>query len=145
MTAPRTEVHAVTLIRPGGRIELAEFLLEYDPPPICLSLRRWGGTIRRTARDFFDALQEIRLELEKEGVLVHCYGGSRNVYPTAMQRATGLGKQAYKLVAGRPREDVVSIFASGEDLDPCSVREQQEYYQTWCASWKGGGAERPRG
>ena len=136
MNAPRIESYAATLIRPGGRIELAEFILEYDPPLVRLSLRRWGGTISRCAKDFFDALGEIRPELEKEGILVHCYGGSRNVYPTTMQRTAGLGKQAYKLAAGKPREEVVAIFDYGRDLDPCPVREQLEFYQSWCAGWK---------
>jgi len=141
MDAPRIETHAATLIRPGGRIELAEFILEYDPPPVRLTLRRWGGTITRTARDFFDALREIRLELEKENILVHCYGGSRNVFPTGMQRTAGLGKQAYRLEGGRPRELVVSIFDTGPDMDSCTVREQREFYESWCASWKTPSAE----
>jgi len=139
MTAPRTEIRAVTLIRPGGRIELAEFVLEFDSP-VRLSLRRWNGTISRSARDFWDALLEIRLELEKEGILVHCYGGSRDVYPTSMQRITSLGKQAYRLEAGQPREVVVGTFDAGEDLDPCPVQEQQEFYRSWCAGWKASGA-----
>ncbi len=140
MNAPRIETRPATLIRPGGRIELAEFILEYDPPPVRLSLKRWGGTITRSAHDFFDALREIRVELEKENILLNCYGGSRNVHPTAMQRTTGLGKQAYKLAAGKPREVVVHIFDSAPDLDPCTVKEQLEYYQLWCATWNTPGA-----
>lgn len=135
MPTPRIETRAATLVRAGGRIEIAEFVLEHDPPPVRLTLRRWGGTLTREAHDFFDALREIRVELEKEGILVNCYGASRNVHPSGMQRSVGLGKQAYKLVAGKPREETVHIFDSGPDVDPCTVLEQMEFYRTWSASW----------
>jgi hypothetical protein len=56
------------------------------------------GTEVRTAEsgeDFFEALKELRQELEKNGALLHCFGASENVYPSGMQidGACGFGLQ----------------------------------------------------
>jgi hypothetical protein len=77
--------------------------------------------------------------LEKENLLLHCYGASRNVYPSAMMRGMGTGDKAYKLHMGQPakQEDIVSLFDTGPDVLPTTVADQEEYYERWLSSLGG--------
>ncbi len=86
--------------------------------------------------DFFEALCIIRRQLETRGILVACYGVSRNVYPSAMCRDMRRGLRAYKLVKGQngKQEDLVSIFDFGADVEPATVDEQRKFWKEWLQS-----------
>src|SRR5205823_5490193 len=68
--------------------------------------------IAESEHDFFEALQRLRLQLEKDGALLHCFGASENVYPSGMQRSMRPAILAYRTKIGSPasREDIVNIF-----------------------------------
>lgn len=103
----------------------------------CTVSLTYGGTvIERSDRDYFESLCRIREALELEGYRPHCYGASRNVFPSGMQRQDGGGDIAYRLSMGRRAgsEDVVDIFESGEDVVPASVSEQHAFFQQWLRS-----------
>lgn len=90
----------------------------------------------QSTESFFDALCKLRLEIEKNSGLLHCYGASKNVYPSPMQISMGnavlayrnyMGKQAYSL-------DIVNIFDSGTDVEPSTVCDQYNFHYKWLRS-----------
>jgi len=93
-----------------------------------------GKEIHGEARDYFDALCQIRTMLEKEGLLLFCHGASLNVFPSGMARDMGQGLKAYRLEMGRPGRDLVGIFESGPDVNPSSVERQRAFWTDWLAS-----------
>ena len=95
-------------------------------------------SIEAKAEDFFDALCQIRLKLEKEGLIPFCYGASLNVYPSGMARDMGSGNRAYKLQIGQHAsgKNLVGIFDEGPDVIPVFVARQKEYWEEWLASKK---------
>lgn len=107
-----------------------------DPEMVRLSLRFQKREITKVDTDYFAALCAIRVELETMGILVNCYGASRNVYPSPMMRSMGSGDKAYKLHMGQPakQENIVSIFDTGPDVRPTTVSDQEDYYKQWLNS-----------
>jgi hypothetical protein len=93
-------------------------------------------TFSATASDFFEAMCQIRRQLELLGWRPVCYGRSKNVYPSGMCRDMGRGLKAYKFSLGRPGsiKDLVSIFDTGEDIEPASVDEQRSFAMEWFKS-----------
>ena len=89
--------------------------------------------ISKRADNYFAALQLIRTELEPDGVLLVCYGASLNVYPSPMAFDMGDAEKAYKLEFGKNAEltNLVSIFATGSDVVPATVDEQNAFYERW--------------
>ncbi|MGC4014884.1 MAG: hypothetical protein QM755_10280 [Luteolibacter sp.] len=92
-----------------------------------------GKQITATASDYFEALSDIRLQLEAENLIPFCYGASLNVFPSGMCRDMGAGLSAYRLTLGQtPRQsDLVGIFDSGPDVIPASVANQKAFFETW--------------
>jgi hypothetical protein len=103
-----------------------------------LSLAYRGRHISASARDFFEAFCEIRLQLEPEALIPFCYGASLNVYPSGMSRDMSKGLMAYRLVSGSQatRESLVRIFEHGHDVIPSSVANQKAFFAEWLASLK---------
>src|SRR5579864_287175 len=87
----------------GARMD-GTFFLSEDPSSdnVVLKLNFENNSIVRTAGDFFEAMCEIRRELEKQAVVLECYGASKNVYPSGMSRSMGMGLKAYKMRIGEP-------------------------------------------
>jgi hypothetical protein len=90
-----------------------------------------GRSIQASATDYFEALCEIRKQLESENLIPFCYGASLNVYPSGMCRDMGSGLKAYKFKLGQKPtlSDLVNIFDSGFDVIPSYVSKQKEYFQ----------------
>lgn len=131
----------VSLITKNGKMLNAELVCcEEDPNNIenvLLRLIFQGQTLEGSSEiGFFDALCDIRKELEKNGLRIICYGASRNVYPSPMIRSMGTGEKAYKLTMGKQalNEDLVSIFNAGPDIDPVTIEEQEYFYTNWLKS-----------
>jgi hypothetical protein len=53
-----------------------------------------------------------------------------------MSRDMASGLTAYKLRMGKPagKEDLVSIFDTGADVEPVSVEGQEQYFKEWLKS-----------
>jgi len=135
------EVKDVQLELPRGEIVSAKFLIWEEAPEdselVKVSLQFNSREITVTDHDYFSALCSIRRVLELEGGLLHCFGASRNVYPSPMSRDMGGGIKAYKLHLGSQAKlsDLVSIFDSGADMSPTTVDEQERFYKEWLASF----------
>ena len=96
-------------------------------------------TTRYEADSFFQALVEIRQDLEKEGGIIQCNGSDRRVFPSPLQMAMGWEK-AYLLELGRQAriQNVYNIFDTDKpDLDCVTVIEQREFYNQWFDSLGG--------
>lgn len=104
-----------------------ESALEIAEDTIEITLLYKGRMIAKAADNYFAALCQVRLELEKEEVTLVCNGASKDVYPSAMMLSMGAGELAYLLKMGSPArsEDILNIF----DVDrahfiECTVSEQ---------------------
>ena len=122
---------SIALITPDGSSAYGELKAwEEDPENtanVLIQLSYDGQMFAASSDSFFAALCCIRKELEALGLRIVCYGSSRNVYPSGMSRTMGCGEMAYKLYMGKKgaRVDIVSIFATGPDVEPATIAEQR--------------------
>lgn len=81
--------------------------------------------------DYFYALRDFRLDLEKYGLLIACKGCLNNVYPSGMSAEMSQGLSAYEAVTDNPDSFViVDIFdvVGGENFkNLTTVYSQKEY------------------
>jgi len=139
------EVYEVTLISEkqvevqllkGPNVTAA--LLRYGQEAMdCVIHLTYGDrVVTGSARDFFDALCEVRKELERDDVFLNCYGASLNVFPSGMGRDMGRGLKPYRMTIGQPaqRSDQVGLFETGPDVLPTTVQAQHEHFQAWLSA-----------
>ena len=88
------------------------------------------------ARDFFEALCLIRLQLEAENTMILCNGSRYDAYPSGMSRqmSNGLALYINKLREPSKRQDLVNIFDYADADFISSVSEQQDFHNKWLAS-----------
>ena len=91
-------------------------------------------SLTKTADDFFDALRQIRLELETQNAMILCNGARIDAYPSGVSRQMSLGRIAYLNQMGQPAQQKVAIFDKTEANWVASVAEQDKYYHAWLAS-----------
>ena len=140
MNQPDRKIAVVVVLGNDERM-LSEFWLWEESPDnpdaVYLELHLPGRSLKATSEEgFFDALTLIREEIEPEGQRLVCYGCSKEVFPSPMARSMGSGEKAYRLRIGCPakREDLVSIFDSGSDVNPATFSEQEQFYHEWLKS-----------
>lgn len=133
-----TQILPVQLVHADRQQSKAEFVVwDFNPngssDDIRLDLHFDGREIVVTNDNYFHAMQLIRLELEKENLRLHCYGASKNVYPSGMAISMGAGYKAYKLKLGEHGKlsNLVSIFDNGDDVILCTVAEQEQFFKDW--------------
>jgi hypothetical protein len=119
----------------GGN-EQAEFILHANDTICSLTCSYRGKVIKAEEEDFFEALFQIRQDLEVDGLLPFCYGASAYVYPENTVITESRGLMALKVRMGeRPqRGDLVDIFDEGPDVTPVFVDMQQKFWEAWLAS-----------
>jgi len=133
-------MHHIALLR--GSESLAATLVQSsievgDDESVCrLELSFNDGDVLGTGPDFFEALLSLRRQLEPKGLLLSVYGASRNVWPSGMSRSMGLGVKAYRMTKGKQAltPDLVNIFATGSDVEPVTIAEQEQFKSDWFAS-----------
>jgi hypothetical protein len=124
--------HTIRLVG-GAEDEFAVAALDDDGAGVHLAFSYRGRRIDIEASDYFEALCQVRLELEREGLIPYCYGASLNVYPSGMCRDMGAGRKAYKMALGyhARMRDLVYIFASGPEVVPAYVLHQRQFFEEW--------------
>ena len=82
-----------------------------------------------------DNIVELRKKLELNNIYLLCNASAINVYPSLMQKEFG-GTKAYKLQMGKQAtlSDVVDIFDYDSELKIGSVKEQEEFFESWIES-----------
>lgn len=111
-----------------------------DSDELCVIEIAWGSqSARYEADSFFQALIEIRLDLEKDGGIIQCNGSDRHIFPSPLQMAMG-GEKAYLLEIGKQAtlQNIYDIFDTNKpNLDCVTVLEQKEFYNQWFHSLGG--------
>jgi hypothetical protein len=107
-----------------------------DRSVVRVKLQFSGREISYVAKSCIFALDRIRADLETDGILLRCYGSSRNVLATGISGSMGAGMLVYRCYLGKriQESELVSIFHSGPDIDPCTLQEQREFRKLWRAS-----------
>lgn len=92
--------------------------------------------ITKYSDNFFEALIEIRKELELLGINLLCKGCCKAVYPSAMLLSMGSGRKAYKLTLGKPATNdmIVDIFEGCDEKEYGTIEEQKTYFEKWLSS-----------
>ena len=103
---------------------------------VAVKIKLAEKTYEARAESYFETLQNLRKELERDGIQILCNGAARNVYPSPMTLAMGYGRKASKMTWGKQalRKDLVDIFGYDESLVCCGVEEQNQYYMDWIQS-----------
>ena len=128
------EIFDIEIIN-NGKIEKNKlFLLEFeDEIKLKIEIER---TIYFSKSDnIFDSVVELRKKLELKNIYLLCNASVINVYPSGMQKEFG-GTKAYKLQMGKQAtlSDVVDIFDYDSELKIGSVKEQEEFFESWIES-----------
>lgn len=84
-----------------------------------------------TDTSFNHALHKVQRELDAQGVLLRCYGCSRNVWGSSMSSGMGVGGTAYTHYLQDKKSERVDIFDSGPDVEPCTYEDQMQFRQQW--------------
>ena len=129
------EIFDIEIIN-NGKIEKNKlFLLEFeDEIKLKIEIER---TIYSSKSDnIFDSVVELRKKLELNNIYLLCNASVINVYPSGMQKEFG-GTKAYKLQMGKQAtlSDVVDIFDYDNGLKIGSVKEQEEFFESWIESF----------
>ena len=122
--------------KPGEEAGEAEVSYHAENRRCLLQLRLGTSQFSGEGPDYFEALCEVRRQLEAQGLLLRSYGGSRNLVLSGMCRDVGAGLSGYRVSAGkRPvRADLVRIFDTGPDVEPATVDEQKAFGRAWLQS-----------
>jgi len=130
--------YAVPLVNQVGETSQAVFILgDLTRQHQCrLTLQYSGGEIAAKESDYFEAMCQIRKELESQGLRPVCFGSSQNVWPSSMCRDMGEGLKAYKQELGcrAMQTDLVMIFDTAPDVQPVTVEDQREFHCQWLQS-----------
>ena len=133
-------VKAVDVQLRNGSVVSGKFLIWLEAPEdkslVRIAVQFLGREVSGTGKNCIFALNRARVELEKDGTLLRCYANSRNVISDGMSGSMAAGSAAHKCHLGKKGElgNLVSIFASGPDIDPCTLQEQAEFRDEYLAS-----------
>jgi hypothetical protein len=118
-----------------GRLELYEESPD-DEEQVLIRIYFSGQKISKMGRNFFEALQNLREELENKNIQIICNGAAKNVYPSPMQMSMGDGRTAYLLKLGQQARsaDIVGIFDCIDTLTFVGTKEQKAFYSDWLKS-----------
>ena len=120
----------------NGKIEKSKlFLLEIEDE-INLKIEIENMVYFSKSDNIFDFVVELRKKLELKNIYLLCNASVINVYPSGMQKEFG-GTKAYKLQMGKQAtlNDIVDIFDYDNELKIGSVKEQEEFYESWLESF----------
>lgn len=89
-----------------------------------------------SAADYFAALREVRLSMERAGLRLCCAGARRDTWASGMQRDTGQGLRCYVLSTPRTahRPPALGIFDDASPELVGTVAEQEASFNSWLAS-----------
>ena len=128
------EIFDIEIIN-NGKIEKNKLFLSEIEDEINLKIEIERTIYFSKSDNIFDSVVELRKKLELKNIYLLCNASVINVYPSGMQKEFG-GTKAYKLQMGKQAtlNDVVDIFDYDNELKIGSVKEQEEFYESWLES-----------
>ena len=129
-----TEILEINIIN-NGKIEKNKLFLSEIEDEINLKIEIERAIYFSKSDNIFDSVVELRKKLELNNIYLLCNASVINVYPSGMQKEFG-GTKAYKLqmVKQTTLSDVVDIFDYDSELKIGSVKEQEEFFESWIES-----------
>ena len=129
------EILEINIIN-NGKIEKNKLFLSEIEDEINLKIEIERAIYFSKSDNIFDSVLELRKKLELKNIYLLCNASAINVYPSGMQKEFG-GTKAYKLQMGKQAtlNDVVDIFDYDNELKIGSVKEQEEFYESWIESF----------
>lgn len=104
----------------------------------CRITLKWADSeVSQVDGNFFESLKRVRKQLALLGLYPLCYGASCNVVITGMAIDMSLVMKIYKEVKLNTfptRNQLVGLFDFGDDVEPVSVEEQEEFQRKWVKS-----------
>ena len=128
------EIFEINIIN-NGKIEKNKLFLSEIEDEINLKIEIERTIYFSKSDNIFDSVLELRKKLELKNIYLLCNASVINVYPSGMQKEFG-GTKAYKLqmVKQATLSDVVDIFDYDSELKIGSVKEQEEFFESWIES-----------
>ena len=128
------EIFDIEIIN-NGKIEKNKLFLSEIEDEINLKIEIERVIYFSKSDNIFDSVVELRKKLELKNIYLLCNASVINVYPSGMQKEFG-GTKAYKLQMGKQAtlSDVVDIFDYDSELKIVSVKEQEEFFESWIES-----------
>ena len=128
------EIFDIEIIN-NGKIEKNKLFLSEIEDEINLKIEIERTIYFSKSDNIFDSVVELRKKLELKNIYLLCNASVINVYPSGMQKEFG-GTKAYKLqmVKQATLSDVVDIFDYDSELKIGSVKEQEEFFESWIES-----------
>ena len=128
------EIFDIEIIN-NGKIEKNKLFLSEIEDEINLKIEIERTIYFSKSDNIFDSVVELRKKLELKNIYLLCNASVINVYPSGMQKEFG-GTKAYKLQMGKQvtLSDVVDIFDYDSELKIGSVKEQEEFFESWIES-----------
>ena len=128
------EIFEINIIN-NGKIEKNKLFLSEIEDEINLKIEIEREIYFSKSDNIFDSVVELRKKLELKNIYLLCNASVINVYPSGMQKEFG-GTKAYKLQMGKQAvlADVVDIFDYDSELKIGSVKEQEEFFESWIES-----------
>lgn len=136
---------AVTLVRGDdsvdARLHWWKVMEENGRITYRIQLAGIGQKFDGAGPDLFEALVEIRRQLEPAGWRIAVQGARTDTYPSGMARDMGGGERVYVL---RPRqqakrEDLVDTLEPADANLLATVDEQAKYFDSWRSTFPGRG------
>ena len=129
------EIFDIEIIN-NGKIEKNKLFLSEIEDEINLKIEIERTIYFSKSDNIFDSVVELRKKLELNNIYLLCNASVINVYPSGMQKEFG-GTKAYKLQMGKQAvlADVVDIFDYDSELKIGSVKEQEEFFESWIESF----------
>ena len=130
------EILEINIIN-NGKIEKNKLFLSEIEDEINLKIEIERTIYFSKNDNIFDSIVELRKKLELNNIYLLCNASVINVYPSGMQKEFG-GTKAYKLQMGKQAvlADVVDIFDYNSELKIGSVKEQEEFFESWIESFR---------
>ncbi|WP_406642526.1 hypothetical protein [Amycolatopsis sp. WGS_07] len=117
----------------AGLVDWSKELTEEGRTLYTVRLEWDGETVSGAAGDMFEALVEIRRQVEPKGWLMAIQGSRLDAYPSGMARDMGGGEKIYVLRPGQPAllADLVDTLADASIDDLATVGEQIKFFESW--------------
>ncbi len=127
---------SIIVALPGGSEETWGLDASDEPPWEMRLVSSDGREWLTEGRDLFDALRNLRGELDPLGVCLCCNGARVNAHASRMSSDMGGGRRIYLLKRKRQakRRDLVDLFDPAPCAEVAGVIDQDRFYDDWLES-----------